>query len=326
MRRIVLVSLSVLFTLSLSVSFVKAQDDPNDEGVRGTFISSRPSSSLGVAGSAGNSGTPTSGKTTGKTTTGKTTGKTTSGKTTSNKYGTGKTTTGKTTGKNTTAENKNTTGTNTINPSVAIGLGYSIFKQDKLGRAVRVDPSQTFRAGDRVRLSMESNTDGYLYVFYRENDNPPIMLFPDARLNGGENYISAHVPYEVPSSKETDERYRWFVFDNKPAVENLFVIVTREPLPDTPTGAELLKFCSSDLKNCTVPVSTTAWAKVEEGLKENAIVSKSKSFGQWQTQNESKAAERGLGLTSDDPEPSFVRMAVTSKSKTLVTAVALVHN
>jgi hypothetical protein len=145
-------------------------------------------------------------------------------------------------------------------------------------------------------------------------------------LNGGNNEITAHVPYEVPSSKEPDPRNQWFTFDNKPATENLYIIVTREPLPDTPTGADLLKFCSADMKQCVVPVSATAWAKVEEGLKENVVVSKSKSYNQLQTANESKAVERGLGLTSDDPEPSIVRMATVSKAKTLVTAVSLVHN
>lgn len=332
MRRISLVSLSLLFIMTLSVSLANAQDDPNDEeGVRGTFLSSRPGSSLGSAGSSGSS---TSGKSTsGKSTSGKSTsGKSTSGKSSSSKYNTGsKSNSGSKSGTSTKDTKVDSTSNSTKSgdggeKSVAIGLGYSVFMRDNLGRSVRVDPSRTFRAGDRVRLNLESNIDGYLYVFYRENNNPPTMLFPDARLNGGINYITAHVPYEVPSSKEAIESNRWFTFDSKPATENLYIIVSREPLADMPTGADLTKYCTSDLKECSVPVSETAWAKVEAGLKENATVSKSKSYGQWQTTNESKAVERGLGLNAEDPEPSIVRMAVTSKSKTLVTAIALNHN
>lgn len=331
MRRTSLVSLSLLVVMTLSVSLANAQDDPNDEeGVRGTFLSSRPGSSLG---SAGTGSTSTGGKSTsGKSTSGKSTsGKSTSGKSSSSKYNTG--------GKSKSGGKSNSTKDPKVDStsggtksgsggekSVAIGLGYSVFMRDNLGRSVRVDPTRTFRAGDRVRLNLESNIDGYLYVFYRENDGSPTMLFPDARLNGGINYITAHVPYEVPSSKELVESNRWFTFDAKPATENLYIIVSREPLVDMPTGADLMKYCTSDMKNCSVPVTEKAWAMVEAGLKENATVSKSKAYGQWQTANESKAVERGLGLNAEDPEPSIVRMAVTSKSKTLVTAIALNHN
>src|SRR5215813_14214811 len=64
-----------------------------------------------------------------------------------------------------------------------IGLGYTLYKQDSDGRPVRVALSQEFHKGDAVRLVIESNIDGYLYIFHTENDVQPEMLFPDARLN-----------------------------------------------------------------------------------------------------------------------------------------------
>lgn len=333
MRRISLVSLSLLFVLALGVSLAQAQDDPNDETVRGTFISSRPSASLGSAGSSSSSSSSSGSKSTSskstssKSNSSKLTNKTGSNKTGSNKSGSTKSGGNSDAGlKNTNTNNSKDNGNAKGGESVAIGLGYSLYMRDSLGRAVRVDPSRKFRAGESVRLNMESNIDGYLYIFHRENDGAPVMLFPDARLNGGENLITAHVPYEVPSSKEAVESNRWFTFDKTAAIENIYIIVTREPLPDTPTGSALLRYCTTDLKNCSVPVSATAWAKVEEGLKENVTTSISKSFGQAQNKNESSAVERGLSLTADDPAPSVVRMAVLSKTKTLVTAVALVHN
>ena len=93
-----------------------------------------------------------------------------------------------------------------------IGLGYTIFMRDVNGRAVRVDPTREFHNGDRIRISLEPNVDGYLYVFHTEGDGPPEMIYPDARLEGGENWIEAHVPIDVPSTLETDERLRWFQF------------------------------------------------------------------------------------------------------------------
>ncbi|MEJ7709797.1 MAG: DUF4384 domain-containing protein [Pyrinomonadaceae bacterium] len=82
--------------------------------------------------------------------------------------------------------------------------------RDPAGDAVRVDPTSEFREGDRIRLVLEPNTDGFLYVFHTENDAQPQMLFPDPRLDGGTNRVRAHVPCEVPSSREANEQLRWF--------------------------------------------------------------------------------------------------------------------
>src|SRR5258708_18158102 len=120
-------------------------------------------------------------------------------------------------------------------PAPAIGLGYTLFMRDSSGRRVRVEPGHEFHAGDRVRISLEPNVDGYLYVFHTEGNGQPEMIYPDARLDEGENWIEAHVPMEVPSSEQADERYHWFVFDNNPAIETLYVVATPQPLPAAPT-------------------------------------------------------------------------------------------
>src|SRR5216110_778305 len=78
-------------------------------------------------------------------------------------------------------------------PLPAIALGYTIFMRDVNGRAVRVDPGREFHNGDRIRISLEPNVDGYVYVFHTEGDGQPEMIFPDARLEGGENWVEAHV-------------------------------------------------------------------------------------------------------------------------------------
>ena len=75
----------------------------------------------------------------------------------------------------------------TVNgPAQAIGLGYTLFMRDSNGRSVRVEPGHEFHSGDRVRISLEPNVDGYLYVFHTEGDGQPEMIYPDARLDAGE--------------------------------------------------------------------------------------------------------------------------------------------
>src|SRR5262249_33880803 len=82
----------------------------------------------------------------------------------------------------------------------AIGLGYTLYQRAASGEVKRVSASQPFYENDQVRFVIEPNTDGYLYIFYTENDGEPEMIFPDHRLSQGANQVKAHVPYEAPSS------------------------------------------------------------------------------------------------------------------------------
>jgi hypothetical protein len=170
-----------------------------------------------------------------------------------------------------------------------IGLGMTLFTRDSNGLAVRVDPEHVFRKGDRVRVLLETNTDGFLYIFNQTNDGPVIMIYPDAQLDEAGNYIKAHVPWEIPTSAADDERLRWLVFDDVAGTERLFFVLTREPLKDVP------------LK------------KDNHGR-----------YGRAQTGPEQQASTRGLSLAKEDPEPSLIMMA-SSRSPMLVTTLDLIH-
>jgi hypothetical protein len=210
------------------------------------------------------------------------------------------------------------------NPGGPIGLGYSLYLRDSNGDPVRVDPSREFHYKDALRVSLEANTRGFLYVFYTEDDGHPQMLFPDARLIQGTNRIEAHVPYEVPSSHEADPSRRWFVFDEKPALERLYIVITRQPLPMVPVGDELLAYCKGRA-NCTWQPPESVWSIVRDGLNAKVKVSKSDSVGQAQTQTERDATIRGIGLDTTAPAPTVVRMNVSSNAPVLITTVELVH-
>ncbi|HYG78861.1 MAG TPA: DUF4384 domain-containing protein [Pyrinomonadaceae bacterium] len=321
--------------LALTLSFgaagsARAQDE--EEMVRGSFLTTRVNSSgkstssliAGSANAAASSGTSSTGRTTGggRTGTGRTTGRKSSGRTsTSRVSGSGKATSGNTT----VAAQGNVTVTNATNtqPSYAgaIGLGYSLYMRDEQGNAVRVDPAREFRAGDRIRLALETNTDGYLYIFHTENDGEPQMLYPDARLERGDNRIEAHVPYEIPWNEPGVEN--WFKFDANPANERLYVVVTREPLPGVPVGDQLVNYCGQN--RCPWRPPAGAWAQLKASGQAKVGVVKSKSYGQKQTQAEQVAVTRGLGLDQTAPEPSVIRMNASSNLPILITAVDLIH-
>lgn len=312
--------------LGLSVTALSARAQNEEEAVRGSFLTTRVNASTGsgtttsaaIAASANQAaGKPSSSSktTSGRTTSSKSTKKPTA-KTGSRVSVSGKATTGKTTA--TTVEA--VAAVETYSPG-AIGLGYTLYMRDENGNPMRVDPSREFRAGDRIRLSLESNTNGYLYIFHTENNSEPQMLYPDVRLERGDNRIEAHVPYEIPWNEPGVEN--WFKFDANPANERLYIVVTRQPLPGIPTGNALLSYCGQN--RCPWRPPTGVWAQVQMQGQAKVGVVKSTSYGQKQSQTEQVAVTRGLGLDQSAPEPSVIRMNASSTAPILVTAVDLIH-
>src|ERR1051325_5862098 len=313
--------LPLLIALLMGVSTICVQAQDEEEGVRGAFLTSRPTASVGAAVSTG----PSSGKTnTGAPRRRRPPVRTNSASRTT----TSQTSSPRVKPMTATASTSTTTTatTATVSASGPIGLGYTLFMRDANGDAVRVDPEREFRTGDRVRVSMETNTDGYLYIFNTTDNGDPVMIYPDAQLDEGGNYVEAHVPYEVPASTASEERLRWFTFDAKPGTERLYIVVTREPLPGVPIEDDLVNYCRQNQGKCPWRPSSTMWAQVKMGMNAQAKMVKSKrTYGQAQTSGAREATTRGLGLAQSEPPPAVIRINVSSNTGVLVTALDLIH-
>jgi hypothetical protein len=199
----------------------------------------------------------------------------------------------------------------------------TLFARDSNGNAVRTDPTKVFQKGDGVRVLVETNTDGYIYIFNTTNNGSPVMIYPNAELDEAGNYLQAHVPFEIPSSVGTDERLRWLVFDENAGDERLFFVFTREPLAGVPIEDELITYCAGN-KGCSWKPTEAVWALIQNEASQPLKSDKAKQYGAPQTQREQQASTRGLGLAKDDPPPSLIMMA-SSDTSTLVTALDLIH-
>ncbi len=219
------------------------------------------------------------------------------------------------------AANKTPTRPAAIN---SIGMGYTLYQRDAEDHPVRVDPANVFHSGDAVRLMLEPNIDGFLYIFYTENGQNPTMIFPDRRLQKGDNRIQAHVPYEIPSRNEPDPRFRWFYFTGQAATERIYLVVTREPLPGIPTGNRLVEYCAAAASACPWRPSSDTWTALSSSA-DATRVSRSKSTGQAQTAVEAASVSRSIGLPPDAPEPSVVTLSASAKAGKLILKVDLVH-
>jgi hypothetical protein len=172
---------------------------------------------------------------------------------------------------------------------------------------------------------IESNISGYLYVFHVENDGQPKMIFPDARLQGGNNFVRAHAPREAPSSSEADPEFRWFHFDQTVAIERFYLFVTRERLPDVLIEEQLVSYCRDNLKSCPWRPSATQWKQLLATADTSARESQGRKFGQAQTPVERDRIRRDVGLPPGAPSPAKVKMNVSPQAGILMMNVDLIH-
>ena len=206
-----------------------------------------------------------------------------------------------------------------------LGLGLTLFMRDANGLAVRADPSRTFRKGEHVRVLLETNTDGYLYVFNTTDDGQPVMIYPDAELEEAGNFIQGHVPWEIPSSVAAEERLRWFTFDQNSGTERLYFVFTREALTGVPIEDDLITYCRENNGKCPWQPATDVWAPIKKELNEPVKIAKTDKTGNSQTASERQAATRGIGLNRDDPEPSLIMLTASTSKNMLVATMDLIH-
>jgi serine/threonine-protein kinase len=113
-------------------------------------------------------------------------------------------------------------------PAIGPGLRYRLTRRTPDGAESDVDPAATiFHSGDRVRFTFESNIAGFLYVVQQGSSGRWTVLFPGPNINGGRNAVERAAEYQVPSGD-------WFLFDANPGTEQLFVLLSREPLQQLP--------------------------------------------------------------------------------------------
>jgi uncharacterized protein DUF4384 len=104
-----------------------------------------------------------------------------------------------------------------------MGVSYWIDLLDMAGEKRRVDATRSFKSGDRIKLSIEANRDGYLYVINIGSTGQSHVLFPHPGVNS--NFVTAWTPYEIPYNT-------YMRFDENPGEELLLVMLSPKPMGD----------------------------------------------------------------------------------------------
>ncbi len=107
-------------------------------------------------------------------------------------------------------------------------LRYRILLLDRNNNVLEVTDKHRFHTGDRIRLLFESNVDGYLYIFQKGASGRSARLFPDARINSGENHILRYRRISVPPPVGEDRG--WWRFDAASGDEEIYLFLSPQPI------------------------------------------------------------------------------------------------
>lgn len=118
-------------------------------------------------------------------------------------------------------------GTHVLQAAVPLGLRYAVLKRDAAGKFQETDPDTNFRTGDRIRLQVDANTSGYLYLLMQGSSGTWRLLFPSPEVSGGSNLVHKGQSLQIPPGDRGQ-----FVFDETAGTEKLFLVLTRKPEAD----------------------------------------------------------------------------------------------
>ncbi|HEX8721407.1 MAG TPA: DUF4384 domain-containing protein [Pyrinomonadaceae bacterium] len=206
-----------------------------------------------------------------------------------------------------------------------LALGYTILLKDDAGGLFVADAAREFRTGERFAVALETNADGYLYLFSAENGRNPELLFPNAQIDGGANAVRAHARATIPTGPGADVEYFVDVTD-PPATEHLFVIFSRRPLADVPAGEALVTYCGKNLEACAWRPTPAQWARIAGGAKGRGVTeAKNTQLAQAPQPVAPAALQRGLKVKREDPRPAVVRVNDSPEADVLITEIVLTH-
>jgi hypothetical protein len=185
----------------------------------------------------------------------------------------------------------------------ALGLGYTLYMINQSGELVRTNPSRSFGAGERVCLLVETNRDGYLYVFSQEDNKTPMLLFPNSSVRSGNNFIQAHQTFWLPEEGEIE-------FDQNPAKEKLIVVFSEKQIPNL----------NASTKPEGVPVEEKVFQEMarETAVRRGGRLEEGKILAKGDRQ-------RGVKLSSKNPAPSFILLSQDEAQSRIVAKIELTH-
>ena len=116
---------------------------------------------------------------------------------------------------------------------------YRVLMKKADGTAGESSAATLFHPGDQLRLGVTANQDGYLYVIYQKENEDGMVMFPDSRVNNGENYVGKNREFILPpvNCPLPNPNDCWYKVTNDPTREFFIVVFSRDQIVDLPNKA-----------------------------------------------------------------------------------------
>jgi hypothetical protein len=183
----------------------------------------------------------------------------------------------------------------------------------------RVGSAGKLKAGDRVRLTIESAARGYLYVIDRERYGAneygePYLIFPTLRTRGGENSVAPGKLIDIPGQEDRPNFFTLRQSRGDQSGEELTVLVTPLPLDGVTIGRSAQALSRSQFAEWE-----KRWGAAKTDLFELAA-----GAGKTWTNAEQQAGAGGVRLlTQEDPPPQTIYRAAVKRGEPLLVKVEL---
>ena len=118
-------------------------------------------------------------------------------------------------------------------------LEWSLYKVSQDGSEEETG-ERIFKRDDRLRLSVRTNQDGYLYVIHQKSPSSPgEVVFPDSKLNNGSSSVYKSEEFVLPSNcpVKTSRRDCALILTFPAAEEIIYLFFSRDPFNDLPGSA-----------------------------------------------------------------------------------------
>jgi hypothetical protein len=134
---------------------------------------------------------------------------------------------------------KNTASATQREKARLLTIQWRVLKQSADGKAIEVNPESTFYTGDRLRFAVKVNQDGFLYIIQNTEGDEGETIFPDARINGGQNAVKRDVEYVLPFNCDADHKDDcWYLMEPPDGREAITVIFSRDKITSLPNDAK----------------------------------------------------------------------------------------
>lgn len=124
-------------------------------------------------------------------------------------------------------------------PSPLLTVQYRVLIRRPNGTEGESSMASVFHSGDQLRLGVTANQDGFLYVVHQKEGQDGQIMFPDSRVNGGENYVSRNQEFVLPpvNCPAPTPDHCWYLVTDDPEKEFFIFVFSRDQITDLPNSA-----------------------------------------------------------------------------------------